>query len=289
MKRKTIIAFACAFIIGLAGPCSSARAGSPATSGNSNDGFQNATTWSTELAGDLWGWRLTKYKSFDDAYTIGDQTLLLLSTDGLHPTDNVLWNPLTGMGRHLDRQQYVNFGAKHVNDRPAWWTSPILLRGGQTLQSVPSPAQYFPCQAVLFRYYELSAQDRRILAAVYVLRKLGNPRLIKYYTCPEAALATKHYMKIDFLLDLTYVAELPDSTLLFASFESRHGLIIIRLDQHLRQHTTLGGRVFVADAAPINSGLHPEGNGFDMYNQFVSIFMNVFSKDKASIGATVGP
>ncbi len=286
MKSKATITFICALIISLAGPCPGVQASNPATNGGSNDGVQSTTAWSTELVGGLWGWHLAKYKGFENAYRIDGQTLLLLGAD-IKETDNVLWNPLTGMRLHLDHDEELRFLSRHKNDRLTSYIyiSPIHLQGGRTLQAMPSPGQNLFCHSLSFRYYDVFDKHHGVLGAFYIVRKLDRARTIKYFVCPEAEQWQEHFMKIEFIMDMDCFVTLGDGTLLFLNISDSDGLTIIRLDQNLKQHTTLGGRVFVADAATINHKLHPEENDFDMYKEFMSIFL----KNETAGGATIAP
>ena len=162
-----------------------------------NNMTEKATIWSPELVGGQWGWRLTKYRYFELAYKINDQTLLLLSTDENH-TDNVLWNPLTGTGRHLDQEEFKKFFYKYKNDRLLYSLFPVLddpsknekftpvlyqqkLLYGRNIQRFISPGQNFYCSSIFYSYYGVYDKSSRLIKTFYVLEKLDHPKNFKYF------------------------------------------------------------------------------------------------------------
>jgi hypothetical protein len=179
-----------------------------------NNMTEKATIWSPELVGGQWGWRLTKYRYIDQAYKINGQTLLLLSTD-INNTDNVLWNPLTGTGRHLDQGEYKRFWYERKNDMLLHNLFPVLaapssndkvipglypakLFAGRKIQLFGSPGQYFNCGIIFYSYYGVYDKSSRLIKTFYVLEKLEHPKDFKYFVCPEAETKQEKHIKIKF-------------------------------------------------------------------------------------------
>jgi hypothetical protein len=280
MKLRLVLALVCA-ITGLAVTHLNAKADDPLADGGSNDPRQRATTWSKELAGGQWGWRITEYKIFEAIYSIDGQTVVLLSKEK-DSADSLLWNPMTGTARHFDHAEFAKFQSDHARDLLSSYIFPnqgqfrrfsVPLLNGRLLQSFRSPGQPYSCHAILFQYYETSAYHSNQKSMFYIVRTLKRPELVKYFTCREAEVAKEHRMTVDFVMDFNVAAELPDRTLLFFSMGDADELIIIRLDQTLSQRSSLGGRVCVVDAEAINNDLTSESDDFGMYTSFREIFM----------------
>ena len=119
-----------------------------------------------------------------------------------------------------------------------------------------------------------------LLRLFYVLEKLEHPKDFKYFVCPEAETKQEKHIKIKFeeTKDI-FFTELFDETLLFFSIETKN-TVIVRLDQNLQQHTSMGGRMFVLDAAKINSILLSEQIKSENNAQFR---YDLFMKEIASV------
>jgi hypothetical protein len=82
-------------------------------------------------------------------------------------------------------------------------------------------------------------------------------------TCAEGDSGPNPYLA-DFEYDtglFTYYAPLRDGSMLFIYFDGV-STRIIRLDEELRQHSSVGGQMFILDADPINDEFDasPRGN-----------------------------
>jgi hypothetical protein len=216
---------------------------------------QNLTTLSPELVGDQWGWRLAKYRYYEGFYTIADRTFLMLSAN-VDPTDNVLWDPITGRGLHLNTLEYVKFHEKYESDRNTA-LRPFPTYGNRHLGAETSPGEVSMCYHMFDHYFVLSdASDRRIIRAFYVARRIDHPRIEKYPICYDGASAETRSIKVEFE-EIGYQNSVPlsDGSLMFLSlFEG--GLVIIRLDKDGRQHTSVGDAILTSDATRINAELH---------------------------------
>ncbi len=276
MNLRSLAVLLCV-IIGLPISHIDAKADGPHVDAGVGNLTQDATRWSSELGGGQWGWRLTKYNVITGAYKIDGQTLLSLSATA---TDSVLWNPLTGKGRHLNQDEWKRINIMHEKERIQTWMNPIRLQEGRMLKT---RGWALHCQAIPFKYYEIINSNNIAYRASYIVRKLEQKERIKYFTCPEADTMQEHYMDINWLMDIDFVAELSDGTFLFSNsgytptFESPSKppiiRLLIRLDGTLKQHTTLGGLILVIDAAEINGDFKPGDDDFDMYNSFTKLFL----------------
>jgi hypothetical protein len=213
----------------------------------------NLTKWSPELVGGQWGWRLTKYKSLEDVYNIDGRTIVQLSTDQ-SSTDNVVWDPLTGGGDHLDHEASVRFIQEHGKDiQPAIIANgPIKISGARVIVAEPSYGNIGTCSPNFAWYYSVYDSSHRLLRSFYVVEKLVHPIVTMKLTCVGGRPMTVEY-KVHFEYDneLTWFADLQDGTIMFIRMDE-NGTTIVRLDKSVQQHTSVSGRVFILDAAPIN-------------------------------------
>src|SRR6266567_6365753 len=156
----------------------------------------DVTKWSSELKGGQWGWHLTKYGSLDWFFQIGGKTLIMLSTD-MNTTDNVLWDPLTGAGLHLNHEEYERFTEGHKDDHytigPDLYTDRLFpLEGGRMIQTkISSPYIANTC-GMLFAYYlniygegHIYGEDQDLIRSFYVIAKLRHPITVMRDTCAE--------------------------------------------------------------------------------------------------------
>jgi hypothetical protein len=138
MRLKALITVLWALVgLGITLSCEAATGSGGETA---SDAIQSATKWSTELVANQWAWRLTKYRELWAAYKIDGQTSLLLSSDPTILqtkrifTDSVLWNLLTGEGRHFSADELEQFRAAYENQQVSTWNSTLHLSGGRTLK-----------------------------------------------------------------------------------------------------------------------------------------------------------
>lgn len=125
--------------------------------------------------------------------------------------------------------------------------------------------------------------DRQTVAAFYIVRKLENPVKTRYFVCPEAGTPVEHNVEVKFVLDFNFIANLSDDSLLFGSETKSRGLLILRLDRSLRQRSTLGGKVFVLNAASINDNLKPADNDAAFYHSFATAIAHGIDMDRGEI------
>jgi hypothetical protein len=220
---------------------------------------EDLTKLSPELARDQWGWHLTRYWEFAGSYKIDGQPFLMLSMD-LSLTDNVLWDPLTGFGSHLDHKQWVQFTAAHRQDKFVDVLAPgqgLDLSRNRTVIDQPAPGVGMPsCGPIFNDFFEVYESSHNLLRSFYAVAKVVDPLSVKYHICIEGGgyVDTKPDIEIEFATGLTFIGSLTDSTLLIVAV-SKSDATVVRLDRGLQQHTSVGGRLFVLDAAGINAGL----------------------------------
>ncbi len=137
-----------------------------------------------------------------------------------------------------------------------------------------SPGQSFPCSSVFYNYYSVFDDSRRLIKKLYIVQKFDYPKILKYFVCPEADAPQEKHIKAEFqIIPESWFADLPDGTLLFLSSDT-NDRFIIRLDQNLQQHTSMGGRMFALDAVKSNDVLESEQNKSENDAQFrYDIFM----------------
>jgi hypothetical protein len=231
-----------------------------------NAGFtEDLTKRSPELVGNQWGWELTRYWNFAGWYKIGGRVLIMLATD-LNLTDNVLWDPLTGLGRHFDHDQWVQFTEAHRQDRSLGLLSTgqgLDLPANRTAIVQAAPGAGMPsCSPNFSQYFNVYNSSHDILRSFYVVSKIADPLSVRYRICIEGSrdsIDTKPdiTIKFDTQGNLTFIDALPDGTLLFLNLHlmsrSRNEATIVRLDNDLQQYTSVGGRMFILDAAGINA------------------------------------
>jgi hypothetical protein len=219
------------------------------------------TNWSPELKGGLWGWHLTKYGCLEWIFRIDGKTLIMLSTD-INATDNVLWDPLTGAGLHLNHEEYEEFNQTHKDDQylgvPELYTDRLFPLGEKRMiQTQISPPYIANVCTMLFSYYfNIFNMDHDLVGSFYVLVKLPYPITTMRDTCAEGDSGPSPY-PADFRYNTqipTYYTALGDGSILFIIFDGV-STRIIRLDRELRQHSTVDGHMFILDAAPINAEL----------------------------------
>jgi hypothetical protein len=236
----------------IAGPCGDAHAASD-TGKAGGIHSQMLLKWSPELVGNQWGWLLTKYRYYEDSYKMDDRIFLMLSST-IDPTDNVLWDPLTGRGIHLDTQEYVQFHEKHKNDR----NTPLHqfpMYGSRNLESKTSPGVPM-CFTMFDNYFALSdSASSRIIRAFYVARRMDHPETKKYPVCFDGQSTKTRSIKVEFE-EVGYQGfiPLPDGSMIFLSLFER-GLVVIRLDENGQQYTSLGRSILTLDAATIDTDL----------------------------------
>jgi len=194
----------------------------------------------------------------------------MLSTD-IKATDNVLWDPLTGAGLHLDHEEYEQFTKTYKDDHYIGMIDPDRFYpslGSRMIRTrVSSP--YHTC-GVLFGYYfdlfekdHIYDGDHSPIRSFFVIEKLPHPITVMRDTCAEGDSGPNPY-PADFEYDtglLTYYAPLRDDSILFIYFDGV-STRIIRLDEELRQHSSVGGHMFILDADRINAEFDasPRGN-----------------------------
>jgi hypothetical protein len=250
-----------AMLIAIASP---APAIAQHTPGGNTELTEDLAKGSPELMGDQWGWRLTRYKEFQASFKINGRTLVMLSTD-LQLTDDVIWDPLTGLGRYLDHDQSIKFIEAHRQDMFDGIYSPgqgTVISGDRTIEAWPAPGVGNPsCTPNFYEYFNVYDSSHRLLRSFYVVEKLADPQSIKYHICNEGSrghVDTTPKVTIEFDTGLTTIHSLSDRTLLFTNTD-KYGTTIVRLDKNQQQLTSVGGLVFVLDAAGINSELEPAG------------------------------
>jgi len=212
-----------------------------------------------ELVGDKWGWRLTKYKNVMNFFKVDGRVMILLSTD-LEATDNVIWDPLTGQRRHLNSREYLQFGEehrKHLISAALNLGQVLQISDDRTIQAWPAPGVGSPnCAPIFYQFFRVRDASGAVLRSFYVVEKIDHPASRKYHIClpGDGGREIKPKGLIEFDSEWLLFDELADGTLLFTSMDDE-GTTILRLDENLRQHTSLDGRVFVLDADDINSRL----------------------------------
>jgi hypothetical protein len=217
------------------------------------------TKWSSELKGGQWGWHSTKYGALDWFFQIDGKTLVMLSTD-INVTDNVLWDPLTGAGLHLNHEEYERFIQSHKDDHyssiPNIYTGRLFpIVGERMLQTQLSPPYTTGTCAILFGYYiNIFDKDHDLIRSFYVISKLRHPIMVMRDTCAEGDTGPNPY-PADFKYDAeisTCYAPLSDGSILFVNNDGI-STNITRLDKELRQHSSAEGHIFILDADPINA------------------------------------
>jgi len=218
------------------------------------------SNWSSELRGGQWGWHLTKYGVFDCFFRIDGKTLLMLATD-INATDNVIWDPLTGRGLHLNHKEYEKFIESHKDDRylgrPIINTDQLFPLGDERwLQTQLSPPYTGNTCGINFGYYiNILGKDQNLIRSFYVIAKLRHPITVMRDICSEDDSGPHPYrhpatFKYDIPLFVNYVA-LRDHSILIVIYDGV-STRITRLDETLRQHSSVGDHVFILDADPIN-------------------------------------
>lgn len=94
------------------------------------------------------GMAFRKYRWVENAYHIYGETFLLLTTKPFKETDNVLWNPLTGDGRHLDHEKNARFLSEHGREVVPQLIRPIRIYGERILEPKLSPGQTSSCHSI---------------------------------------------------------------------------------------------------------------------------------------------
>lgn len=295
MPRSFLIPFCAAVSLAVASPA--AQAADPSADSGIGDLTQNATIWSPELAGGQWGWSLTKYNIFNDSYKIGGNIYFLLSTNlffkSIPPNvEAVFWNPLTGGGSHFSGDDISKIWTEHKDNRIDVNNTKIQLNNGRNITTYLYGNWFLRCGNIAFREYKIFDNKDNFVYGFYIVHKLDRPENIKLAVCREAEDPEIYPTKVYFATDFYFIGELSDGTLMFSDIKITIGdsarsnaLHIIRLDQNFKPHTTLGGRVFVVDAAPINDKLNlsnPPENDLDIYNTFVNTFLAVSPAAKAT-------
>ncbi len=159
-------------------------------SGNVTGLNEDLTKWSPELVGRQWGWRLTRYKSFDASFKIDGEVYLMLSAD-IKTTDNVIWDPLTGLGRHFDHDQWVEFTDMHREDLFSGILSigqHAAMSDGRIMEVSPAPGVGMPsCSQNFNGYYNIYDSSRRLLRSFYVVERVVDPLSVRYHICIEGS------------------------------------------------------------------------------------------------------
>ena len=289
MPRSFLISFCAAVSLAVASPA--AQAADPFADPGIGDLTQNATIWSPELAGGQWGWVLNKYNIFYDNYKINNNIYFLFSTNlffkDIPPnTEGVLWNPLTGDGSHFKGAEIDKFQKKYADKRIIIVITENIkfpLSNGRYVTTSLYRNSFLRCGAIQFQEYKIFDKKDNFIEGFYIVHKLDSPENIKLAVCREAEDPEIHPTKVYFATDFDLIGELSDGTLMFSDLASTIGdsarsnaLLIIRLDQNFKPHTTLGDHVFVVDAAAINNKLnlrHLSDSDLDIYNTFVNAFL----------------
>jgi hypothetical protein len=221
---------------------------------------EDLTKLSPELAGGRWGWRLTRYPDVGYSIKIAGRVYLVLSTDP-KKNENIIWDPLTGLGRDIDHAQWASLIEEHRQDS----STGILFLGqfkaipnNRTLRYEPAPGVGMPsCSPNFYGYFAVHDSSQKLLRSFYVVVKISDPLSVRYHICIEGSGGyemVKPRVTIDFESEQIWSYALADGTLLFVTGD-KYGTTIVRLDDNLQQHTSVDGRVFVLNAADINAGL----------------------------------
>jgi hypothetical protein len=229
---------------------------------NSSLVTENLTELSPELIGNQWGWHLTRYRGLDGLYKIEGRTFLMLSTD-FNLMDNVIWDPLTGLGRHFDHDPWVQFTEAYRQEGSSGLLAigqGLELPGNRTAIVRAAPGVGMPsCGPNFNQYFDVYDASRNLLRSFYVVTKIVDPLSVKYHICIEGSgrhVDTKPNITIEYDAGILYMGILSDGTMVFMD-SNKNGTTIVRLDNELQQHTSIGGRMFVLDAAGINAELGP--------------------------------
>jgi hypothetical protein len=242
---------------------------------------QTVVNWSPELTGDQWEWRLTKYRYYENAYKIDGRTFLMLSSNA-DPTDNVLWDPLTGRGLHLDTREYVQFRKGHADD----WNSPLHpfpMYGDRHLGAETSPGVPM-CNSIFDHFFVLSdSSGHRIIRTFYVARRIDHPEVKRYPVCFDGPSAETRSIKVEFeeIGCCLNLVPLPDGSIIFLSLFEK-GLLIVRLDKDGRQYTSPGSSILTLDAATINAELRATPSNYSDPSIRYNIFQGAIRASQRS-------
>ena len=282
--RSFLISFCAAVSLAVASPA--AQAADPSADSSIGDLTQNATIWSPELAGGQWGWVLNKYRIYQASYKIGGNTYFQLDTSESNNdppnSEGVLWNPLTGGGRHFKGAEIDKFWKKYADKR-------LIIVIAENIKFLLSNGRYMltskysqtDCENISFTEYKIFDEKDNFIKGFYIVHKFNGPRDTKYVICREAEDTEIGHTKIYFATDFRFLGELSDGTFAFGHTNiydpaNSKRLLIIRLDKNFKPHTTLGDHVFVVDAAAIDSKLKSSEfstNDLEKYNTFVNAFL----------------
>jgi hypothetical protein len=255
---------------------------------------ENLKELSPELAGGKWGWHLTRYSDVGYSIKIAGRVYLVLSTDP-QKKDNVVWDPLTGLGRHIDHDQWVRM----IEARRQSLSIGILFPGqseaipdDRILRYEPAPGVGMPsCSPNFNGYFEVYNSSQNLLRSFYVVTKIADPSSVRYHICIEGSgghLMVKPPITIDFESGQIWSYALADGTLLFVT-GNKGGTTIVRLDDKLRQHTSVDGRAFVLDAAGINAKLGPSPDIQDPTFRYQVFLAAIEAAKKAGLHYRINP